>query len=102
MIYFSVVALYIVSVFLWTVVFVFSSLYIYIFFSLILFELPAGQNFSYVTPKSPSGICTRVCQGERVYLRHVHLCFDRGFAHPGHMTSELDITVRIDDVMPHI
>lgn len=37
-----------------------------------------------------------------MYLRHVHLGFDGSFAHPSHMTRELDVTVRIDDVMPHV
>lgn len=37
-----------------------------------------------------------------VYLRHVHLGFNRGLSHPRHMTGELDVAVRINDVMPHV
>lgn len=43
-----------------------------------------------------------VCQGKSVYLWHVYLCFNGCFAHPAHVTSELDVTVGIDDMMPHV
>ena len=32
----------------------------------------------------------------------MHLGFNRGVSHPGHVTGELDVAVGINDVMPHV